>query len=93
MLRSGVAMAVVWASGYSSHLTPNLETSICLGCGPKKDKNKKERQSSGYEQHQDTGDQEKNEKMEKTTCDFVEKAKGKSEVLGLRSPNLNFLCV
>ena len=30
-LRSGVAVAVVQACGYSSNWTPSLETSICLG--------------------------------------------------------------
>ena len=38
-LRSGVAVAV--ASSCSSNSTPSLETSICLGCGPKKQKKKK----------------------------------------------------
>ena len=41
-LRSGVAVAVVWASSYSSDETPSLGTSICHRCGPKK-KKKKER--------------------------------------------------
>ena len=31
-----VAMAAAWASGYSSDLTPSLETSICRKCCPKK---------------------------------------------------------
>jgi len=39
-LGSGVAMAVVKASGYSSDWTPSLETSICHGCSPKKKKKK-----------------------------------------------------
>ena len=39
-LRSGVAVAVVQASGYSSNLTPNLETSMCCRCSPKRIKNK-----------------------------------------------------
>ena len=34
-------MAVVQASGYSSDSTPSLGTSICHGCSPRKDKNKK----------------------------------------------------
>ena len=34
-LRSGIAVAVVQASGYSSHSTPSLGTH---GCGPKKKK-------------------------------------------------------
>ena len=40
-LRSGVAVAVVLAGNCSSNLTPSLGTSICLGCGPKKQKKKK----------------------------------------------------
>ena len=39
LLRSGIAVAVVWASGYSSDLTLSLGTSICLRCGPKKNNN------------------------------------------------------
>ena len=35
-LRSHIAVAVVQASSYSSDSTPSLGTSICLGCGPKK---------------------------------------------------------
>ena len=34
-------MAVVQAGGYSSDWTPSLGTSICRGCGPKKQTNKK----------------------------------------------------
>ena len=37
-LRSGIAVAVVQAGSYSSDLTPSLGTSLCLGCGPKKQK-------------------------------------------------------
>ena len=37
-LRSGVAVAVVKAGTYSSDSTPSLGTSICRGCGPRKDK-------------------------------------------------------
>ena len=33
-------MAVVWAGSCSSDLIPSLGTSICCGCGPRKDKNK-----------------------------------------------------
>ena len=33
-----VAMAVVEASSCSSNSTPNLGTSICCGCGPRKTK-------------------------------------------------------
>ena len=39
-LRSGVAVAVAVASSCSSNLTPNLGTSICCRCGPKKKKKK-----------------------------------------------------
>ena len=35
-LRSGFAVAVVWASGCSSDWTPSLGTSICRKCGAKK---------------------------------------------------------
>ena len=35
-LGSCVAVALAWASGYSSDSTPSLETSICRGSGPKK---------------------------------------------------------
>ena len=37
-LRSHIAVAVVYASSHSSDLTPDLGTSICLGCGLKKTK-------------------------------------------------------
>ena len=40
-LGSHVAMAVVWASSCTSDLTPSLGTSLCHGCGPKKQKSKK----------------------------------------------------
>ena len=39
---SGVAVAVVWASSYSSDSAPSLGTSICRGRGPKKKKINKE---------------------------------------------------
>ena len=39
-LGSGAAVAVLSASGYSSHWTPNLGTSICRGYSPKKTKRK-----------------------------------------------------
>ena len=43
-LGSGVAVAVVQASGYSSDWTPSLGTSMCHKCSPRKDKKtKKER--------------------------------------------------
>ena len=37
-LGSGVAVAVVEAGCCSSDSTPNLGTSVCLGCGPRKTK-------------------------------------------------------
>ena len=43
-LGSGVAVAVVWAGGYSSNLTPSLGNSICHGYGPKKTKKERERE-------------------------------------------------
>ena len=39
--RSGIAVAVVWAFGNSSDLTPRLGTSVCCRCSPKKGKKKK----------------------------------------------------
>ena len=39
--RSGIAVAVVQASGYSSSWTPSLGISICRGCSPKKTKRQK----------------------------------------------------
>ena len=40
-LGSGVAVAVVHASSYSSNYNPSLGTSICHGCSPKKKQRKK----------------------------------------------------
>ena len=40
-LRSGIAMAVAMASNYDSDFTPSLETSICCGCSPKRQKKKR----------------------------------------------------
>ena len=40
-LGSSVAVAVMQAGSCSSKSTPSLATSICRGCGPKKQKNKK----------------------------------------------------
>ena len=40
-LGSGIAVPVAEAGSYSSNLTPSLGTSICRGCGPKKQKKKK----------------------------------------------------
>ena len=37
-LKSGVTVAGVQASGYSSDATPSLQTFICHGCSPKKTK-------------------------------------------------------
>jgi len=37
-LGSGIAVALAQAGGYSSDSTPSLGTSICCGCGPRKDK-------------------------------------------------------
>ena len=42
-LGSSIAVAVVQAGSCSSSLTPSLGTSICFGCGPKKQKKKKKR--------------------------------------------------
>ena len=41
-----VAVAMEWAGGYSSNLTPGLGTHICRGCGPKKKKKKKKKKES-----------------------------------------------
>ena len=46
-LRSCVAVAVVWAGGYSSDLTPSLRTSICHLCSPKKEGRRKEGKGKG----------------------------------------------
>ena len=35
---SNVAVALMWGGSYSSDWTPSLGTSICCGCGPKKQK-------------------------------------------------------
>ena len=48
ILRSGVAVAVVQASGYSSDSTHSLGTSICHGFGPKKTKNKERKKESKH---------------------------------------------
>ena len=37
-LRSGIAVAMASASGYSSNSAPHLGTSMCRGCGLKKTK-------------------------------------------------------
>ena len=37
----GVAMAMVSDGAVALDVTPGLETSICCGCGPKKQKKKK----------------------------------------------------
>ena len=52
-LGSRVAVTLVQAGGYSSHLTPSLGISICCRCGPKqtkkKRKEKKKRNPMRYE--------------------------------------------
>ena len=50
-LRSCVAVAVVQASSCSSDLTPNLRTSTCCGCGPKKAGKKKKNKSTDAHRH------------------------------------------
>ena len=42
-LRSGIAVAVAEAGGYSSDGTPSLGTSTGRGCGPKKHKRQKQK--------------------------------------------------
>ena len=42
-LGSLIAVAVVWAVGYSSYSTPNVGTFICCRCNPKKTKKKKKK--------------------------------------------------
>ena len=44
-LGSGIAAAVVWASSYSSDLTPSLGNSICHGCGSKMTTKKKKKKN------------------------------------------------
>ena len=46
-LRSGVAVAVVWAGSYSSDATPSLGTSICRRCSKKTKKKKKKKEEAG----------------------------------------------
>ena len=48
-LGSGVAVALVKASGHSSDSTPSLETSICYGCGPQKERKKKRKSQGKFE--------------------------------------------
>lgn len=44
------AVAVMWASGYSSNWTPSLRTSICHGYSPKKTKkNKRKRKKKSHQ--------------------------------------------
>ena len=53
-LGSCVTMAVVWAGGCSSDLTPSLGSSICHRCGPKnqtKTKQKNQTNSRGRSSH------------------------------------------
>ena len=47
-LRSCVAVALAQTGGYSSDLTPSLGTSICHGCGPRKDKKTKKNFFEAY---------------------------------------------
>ena len=42
-LRSGIAVAVVWAGSCSSNLPPSLGTFVCCGCGPKERNKEKEK--------------------------------------------------
>ena len=44
-LRSRVAMAVAVVGSCSSDWIPSQGTSICFGCGPKKDRRKKKKQT------------------------------------------------
>ena len=46
-LGSGIAMAAVYTSGYSSDSIPSLGPSICHGCGPQKTKRKKKKRKIG----------------------------------------------
>ena len=41
-LGSGIVVAVVQASGYSSDSNPSLGAYICVRCGPKRQKKKKD---------------------------------------------------
>ena len=45
-------MAVVLAGGCSSDSIPGLGTSICLGCGPKRQKTKKKKTKNKKQQDQ-----------------------------------------
>ena len=47
--RSGVAVALMWAGGYSSDLTSSLRTSICHRGRPKKTKKKKKKKKKEKE--------------------------------------------
>ena len=47
-LGSHVAVAPAWADSQSSNSTPSLGTSICLGCSPRKDKNKTKKKKKKY---------------------------------------------
>ena len=49
-LRSGVVVAVVYASSCSSDLIPSLETPICRKCSPKKIKEKKKKKPTKNKQ-------------------------------------------
>ena len=47
-LKSGDAVAVAYASSYSSDSIPSLGTSICHRCRPKKKKKKKRKEKKNY---------------------------------------------
>ena len=67
-LGSGVAAAVAQTGGCSSSSTPNLGTSICCRCSPKKQKKKtddSERKEEGREERKKEG-RKKKEGREKT---------------------------
>ena len=52
-LRSGVAVALAWARGYSSDWTPSLGTSICSRYSPKKTKKKKKKKTKKKKRERD----------------------------------------
>jgi len=68
-LGSGVAVAVVYASGYSSNSTPGLETSICHGYGPKK--TKKERKEERKKEGRKEGRKEKEKERKRSSREFL----------------------
>ena len=54
-----VTVAVAEAGGYSSDLTPSMETSICQGCGPKKAKTNKQKEKRKKNKNQTQREREK----------------------------------